>query len=273
MANWFVSDAGRHAMGGHVAATSTLTGVTASVSANTPGAWVQMYASTPFPASMVSVFTGNAGIFVSAQNSQTLFDIGIGPPTQQILIQNVAIGGNAQFARWDFPISVASGSQLWLRLRSLVGSKSCIFGMRLAGGGMGLEAGGLAVTYGAVQASSRGTILNTPTSTHVKASTWTVISAATSAPMRWLSLGLAAPNTATSTASNGLLDIGVGALGQETVIVPDIPYRTSTAEDILGAFPMVYPVNVPSGVRLVARHQASSTSAASVPNLTITGIC
>lgn len=273
MANWFLSDAGRHAMGGQVAASSTLTSVTASATVNTPGNWVQMHAATQFPSSMLTVFTGNAGIFLSAQNSQTLLDVGLGAAgVEQLLVQNVAIGGVAQYASWQFPLNVAAGSRLSLRLRSLVASKSCIFGMTIYGGGGGMESGYQATTYGAVTASSKGQVLATPGASNTK-SAWTVISAATTSRMRWMSLGLAAPDTALSSAANGLLDIGVGAAAAEAVVIADISYRTSTAEDILALMPMVYPVNLPAGVRLVARHQASAAAAAAVPNLTITGIC
>jgi len=261
-------------MGGQLTASSTVTTVTASATVNTPGTWVQMFLSTPFPSSMVVPFIGNGGIFLSTQNSQTLLDVGLGPVgSEQVLVPNVAIGGNAQFATWHFPIAVAGGSRLSLRLRSVVASKASIFGMMLHGGGSGVEAGHFPTTYGAVTATSQGTTLATPGALNTKTA-WTVISAATTSPMRWMAIGMAAPNTATSAAANGLMDIGVGGAGVEAVVIADIPYRTSTAEDILAAFPMTYPVNLPAGVRLVARHQANAVSgAAAVPNITITGIC
>lgn len=273
MATWFLSDAGMQAMGGHVVATSTLTNVAASATVNTPGNWVQMHASAPFPVSTVTLFTGNTGIFTAAQNSQTLFDIGLGASgSEQLLVQDVAIGGAAQFTTWHFPLTVPTGSRLALRLRSAVASKACIFGMMLYGGGSGMESGYRATTYGAVPASSRGTVLATPGAANVKAA-WTVISASTTAAMRWLVVGLAAPDTATSSASNGLVDIGVGTAGVEAVGIANIPYRTSTSEDILAAAPMTYPVKLPAGSRLVARIQASVAAAGAVPNITITGIC
>lgn len=272
MATWFLSDAGRHAMGGQVAASSTVTTVTASTTVNTPGNWTQMYSATPFPASYIALFIGNSGILASGVNSQTLFDIGVGlAGAEQLIVQDVAIGGTAQFAAWHFPLTVPSGSRLSMRLRSVTASKACLFGMMLYGGGSGIESGHLATTYGAVTATSRGTVLATPAAANTK-SAWTVISAATTSPMRWMTIGTAAPNTATSAAANGLMDIGVGAAGVESVLIADIPYRTSTAEDILAAWPMTYPVNLPAGVRLVARHQASAVSASAVPNITITGI-
>ena len=272
MATWFLSDAGRHAMGGQVTASSTVTTVAASATVNTLGNWVQMFPTTPFPASNIVLFIGNSGIFASGANSQTLFDIGVGlSGAEQAIVQDVAIGGAAQFATWHFPLIVPSGSRVSMRLRSVTANKACLFGMMLWGGGSGVESGHRATTYGAVTATSRGTVLATPATANTK-SAWTAVSAATTSPMRWMSVGLAAPNTATSAAANGLMDIGVGAAGVEAVLIADIPYRTSTAEDILAAWPMIYPVNLPAGVRLVARHQASAVSAAAVPNITITGI-
>lgn len=272
MAEWGLFDAGRQAMGGQVLGTSALTTVVASATPNQVGGWVQMHSSVPFPVSMVAVFTGNAGIFTSAANTQTLLDVGIGPsPTEQVLIQDVAIGGIAQFAHWHFPMTVPMGARLSMRLRSIVASKSCVFGMRVYGGGSGLDSGYRATTYGAFQTGSRGTVLTTPTVANSKAA-WTVISAATTAPMRWLVVSVSAPNTATSSAVNGLIDIGVGITGSEAVLVPDIPFRTSLAEDILAAGPMTYPVSLPAGVRLVARLQQSVVAALGCPTVTLTGI-
>lgn len=273
MAQWSLADAGRHSTGG-LATSTNLTTVTSGSVANTLGSWALMFAAVPFHVSLISVFLGATGIFVSGQNSQTLLNVGMGPSGQeQIIVPNIAIGGNAQFATWHFPLNIPSGSRLVLQTRSIVASKAAPFGMTVFGGGFGLEAGHQATTYGAVTAStSRGTVITTPVSSNTKGA-WTVISAATAAPARWLSAGLTAPDTATSAACNGYLDIGVGTAGQEAVVAADIPFRTSLAEDILAAFPIAVPVNLPAGVRLVARIQQSAVAAAAVPTITITGIC
>lgn len=271
MANVNLSDAGLQAMGGPNLTTSLLTSVTAGA-ANTLGNWVQVYATTPFPASGMVVQLGQAGIAVSAQNSQTLLDVGVGVSGQeQVIVGDMAIGGSLPFASWQIPIAVGQGQRIAVRLRSAVASKSCTMGVSIYGGGGGLEGGYKGVTYGAVTASSRGTILTAAGATNTEAA-WTQITAATTSRTGWLIIGLAAPNNALATGQNGLLDIGVGTAPAGTPIINDIPFSVSTNEDVNCAYPLTYPVNIPAGQGIVARYRGTSTAAAALPNITVTGI-
>lgn len=270
---WFLSDAGLQAMGGQITATSLLTTVTASATANAVGTWVALHAAAPFPVSMMRLHLGKTGIAVAASNSQTLVDIGTGPnPTETLLIQDVAIGGALAFSTWAFPVSVPTGTRIVVRLRSAVGSKSVTMGMQVMGGGMGLESGYRPTTYGAVTSGSRGTILTAPGATNTEAA-WTVISASTSLPMRWMVVGIASPNTTTATAADHLVDIGVGAASSEAAVVSDIACSISANEEINTPHSLTFPVNIPAGSRLVARYRGTSTSTLASPSVTVTGIC
>jgi hypothetical protein len=272
VANWNLGDAGMQAMGGQLTATSLLTSVAASATVNAVGNWVQIYTAVPFPVFGMLVHLGQTGIATSAQNSQTLLDVGVGASGQeQVLVSDVAIGGSLPFTTWQIPMSVSAGARIAVRLRSAVASKTCTIGISVYGGGSGLESGYKAVTYGAVTASSRGTILTAPGVINTEAA-WTVITTATTARAGWLLVGLAAPNSATATANDGLVDIGVGGAGVEAAIINDIPYGVTVAEDINCPYPLTYPVNLPTGSRLVARYRATAIAAAGTPNVTLTGI-
>jgi hypothetical protein len=276
MANVNLSDAGLQAMGGPNLATSLLTTVVAGA-ANALGTPVQLFASTPFPASGMIVQLGQTGIAVAAQNSQTLLSIGVGTSGQeQIIAGDIAIGGSLPFAAWHIPIAVGQGQRITAQLRSLVASKSCTMGVSIYGGGGGVEGGYKGVTYGAVTASSRGTILTAAGATNTEAATWTVLTTSTTSRIGWLIVGLASPNSATATAQNGLLDIGVVTSGAgantEVPIINDIPFTVSANEDINCSYHLTYPVNIPVGMRLSARYRGTSTAAAALPNLTVTGI-
>ena len=272
MAVWFLGDAGQQVMGGALTASSLLTTVT-SGAANTVGSYAQMHAAAPFPVSGFRLHLGKTGVAVAASNRQFMFDIGIGPNgTETVIIQDVAFGGALAYTSWDFPFTLPVGTRIAVRTRALTGLSSTTMGMWLYGGGSGMEAGCRATTYGAVTTGSRGTVLTAPTSANTIEAAWTVITAATTAPMRFLVIGLGSPNTTTSTAADLLVDIGVGAAGAEAAIVSDIACAVSVNEDINYAHPLVFPVNVPVGSRLVARYRGTSTVTTASPNLTLTGI-
>lgn len=268
---WFVSDAGSNASGGTIAGTSLMTSVAASITANALGNWTQLHAAAPFPVSNLDLMMGKANWGASSTNTQALLDIGFGiNPNEAPIVQNVAFGGAMAFASWTFPIYIPVGSRIVMRIRSAVGSKSNTFAVSLSGGGTGMEAAHAAVTYGAVTATSIGTVLTTATLANTK-SAWTTITAATTSPARWILVGLGMPNTTLPTVSDGLLDIGMGAAAAESVIVPDNPFTIVTGNLINGALPLMFPVSIPAGIRLAARYQSTSTAATAAPNVTITG--
>jgi hypothetical protein len=272
MANWYLSDSGKQTVGGQNLATSLWTTVTASATTNAVGSWIQLFTATSFPVDILRLFLGQTGLATSASNTQTLVDIGIGASGSEVAIVNsVTIGGNLPFASLQIPIAIEANTRISVRTRSAVASKACTMGMFIYGGGTGLESGYKATTYGAVTASSRGTVLTAPTATNTEAA-WTQITASTTAFMRWLVVGLGMPNTTLVTASDGLLDIGVGAAGSEVAAITDIPYRTTATEDINTAYPLTFPVTIPSGSRLVARYRGTSIAAGAQPNITLTGI-
>jgi hypothetical protein len=271
VALFYLADAGLQAMGGALTASSLLTTVT-SGAANTPGVWVPMHLAVPFPVSGLLLTLGKANIATAAVNTQFMFDIGVGPSgSENPVVVNVAAGGALSFATWEIPLAIASGSRISVRTRSLVASKATTMGMWVYGGGLGLESGSLATTYGAIPTSSVGTVLTAPGAINTEGA-WTVISAATAAPMRFVLVGFASPNTATSTAADHLVDIGVGAAGLEAAIISDIPYSCSTNEECNCPRPLLFPVSIPAGSRLVARYRGTSIVTAASPNLTLTGI-
>lgn len=267
---WFVSDAGLNATGGTIAGTSLMTSVASNVTANALGNWIQLHAAAPFPVSCLDLMMGKAAWGASSTNTQALLDIGYGASgSEAALSQNVAFGGAVAFQSWTFPIYIPVASRIVMRIRSAVAGKANTFAVSLSGGGTGMEAGHSSVTYGAVTATSIGTSLTVPTVANTK-SVWTTIAAATTSPARWMLVGVGAPNTAFPVAADGLLDVGMGAAGVESVIIPDNPFTITTAATINGAFPLLFPVNVPVGVRLAARYQCTSIATTAQPNVTLT---
>lgn len=277
MAVWFLSDVGQQAMGGALTATSLLTVVTAGT-ANVLGNWAVMHANTTFPVSSLLITLGKVGIATGSTNTQTLIDIGTAPTgaaanSEVPIAQDITIGGALAFATLSLPLTIPTGTRISVRIRSIVASKSVTMAMSIYGGGMGLESGYKAITYGQVTASSRGTVLSSPTAINTTEAPWTVITTGTTLPIRWLLVGLSAPNNANViTAADLLVDIGAGPAATEAVIITDIPCSVSANEDIACPRPLLFPVSIPIGARLVARYRGTSTSTTVAPTVTLTGI-
>lgn len=272
MAVWSLSDAGLQAMGGQNLTNSLLTTVTTG-NANTVGGWVLMHAATAFPVSKFRVHLGATGVASAGSNRQWMFDVGVGPASSEtVIVQNVAFGGALGYANWEFPLSIPIGSRVAVRAQALTALSTTTMGMWLTGGGMGTECGHRATTYGAVPASSRGTTLTAPASANTVEGAWTLLTAATTGPTRWIVVGIAAPNTTTAAAANLLVDIGIGGSGAEREVVTDISCATSINEEISAPYPLTFPVTIPTGSRLVARYRGSATLSAAPPSVTVTGI-
>jgi len=272
MALWPLQDASLQIVAGQITSTSLWTTVTSSATANAAGNYVQMYAATPWQVYEIWLFLAQTGLAASAVNVQGLIDIGIGPAgSEALLVPNFGAGSVGPFAAWRFPVTVDEGRRLAVRLRTATASRSCTMGMALVGGGSGMEAGSSVATYGAVTASSIGTVLAAPGAANTE-SAWTAITASTTAPIRWLMLGLCAPNTATATATEGLLDVGIGASGSEQAIITDVPFQVTAAEQINFPCSLTFPADVPVGTRIAVRYRATSTSTLSSPSVTLTGI-
>ncbi|MEM9607534.1 MAG: hypothetical protein AAGA99_08940 [Actinomycetota bacterium] len=94
--------------------------------------------------------------------------------------------------------------------------------------------------------------------THTKGA-WTELIPATSADGYWLSIATRDDTGSSSSVSSILLDIGIGAAGLETVLVPDIPIgHSQISMQTMPGFTI--PVFVPSGSRISARLQGNVAS-------------
>lgn len=101
-----------------------------------------------------------------------------------------------------------------------------------------------------------GTVLTAASSANIKGS-WAEVSSSTPFDATSFFLSLCAPNGLTN--DECLLDIGIGASGQEVVIVPDLLLSPTGASwsPGLDEFLIPIPLSVPAGTRLSARLQQS----------------
>lgn len=232
--------------------------------------WTTLVASLAFDVAMIGVhFSGSA---VSATNTATLIDLGIGAAAaEEIVIPDLlagwvpagsTIGG---FKSYYFPLYLPAGSRLSARAASVRTTGSVRCAVELWGGPRNPDAwvGQQVIAYGIDAANSRGTAVTAGASS--AEGSWTEITSGTSQDHAAIVAAIGGA-TATTTMVNGtyLMDVGVGA-ATEAAIFENLRAREDTAEQVCQQQPWlpIY-VPVPSGTRLVAR--LSSNSAGPVVN-------
>jgi len=259
MGEWSISSDARLVTVGQTAASSTGTTVTAGT-ANVKGVWAQISAATPVNASGVIVMLASL-----SANGDYLIDIGIGAAGfESVLIRNILYCRRADdaCAHFRFDVGVPAGSRLVARAQSTASSPTVVVAaMLLSYGFPGLSHLGLVLDYGTAVADSGGTGVDPGATLNTKNS-WAELVAATSWPIRALVMAIGNQNNSARTTATWLLDIAVGAAGQEHAIIPDIILSANSSGDlmqppVLGPFP----VAIPSGSRIAARAQCNISDA------------
>jgi hypothetical protein len=243
--------------------------VTASATPHTKGAWVELHAATSSLATLVRV-KGSTG--AASTNTATLVDIGIGAASSEVvIIPDITFGGNqtegvtGQFdsGAVEIPITIPKGSRISARCQGAqvsqaVGVSIDLFHTRTPLGADWAMASysPLVTTYGAVAGTSLGVSLTAPGSLNTKGA-WTQITASTTAPITDMCASFGRDGQGNSTGGVGLVDIGFGPAGAEVVLLSNIQVDSTSAERLLMQTAMISGLDLPSGVRLVARFQRS----------------
>jgi len=235
---------------------------TASGTANTKGAWAQLWASTAVNSSMLVCMFDD--VTVSATNTATLVDIGIGGAgSEVVVIANISVGGLGHGTTHVFPLYIPAGTRVSIRLQSAVVSKALAGRVSLVPAVGDQDAAQIVDTYGADTANSKGVTLATPSVAGTKTG-WTQIVASTTRDAAWITWSFASNGTNIAAAKGGV-DIGYGGAGSEQVLVGNIRWEQLGTEAIRHAG-FVVPCNIPAGTRLAVRWDSTSTAAASVIN-------
>jgi len=114
--------------------------------------------------------------------------------------------------------------------------------------------GGPVENAGAQTGSSRGVTVTSGTGAK---GAWAQLIAATTRETDWLEVDLGSPATAT----DYVVDIGIGGAGAEQVLLPNLIVGSGTGAGARSARTW-WPVKIPAGTRIAARCQASVASAA-----------
>lgn len=229
------------------------TTVTASAVAHTKGAWTELIAATAAESTwMVVTLDGGAG--VSATDTSTLLDIGVGAAlSEDVRVPGLSVGFTAASPSFAFPLRVPKGSRVAARIQSAVSLKTVDVVVRLGLMANDMPAPLRLLAMGIVSASSRGTDLATAAA-DVEAA-WTEITAATTQPLGGVLFAISgAGDTTQGSNATNLFDLGVGAAGSEVELMTNVPHRWFTTELIRHQGTMVaHACSIPSGSRIAGR--------------------
>jgi hypothetical protein len=246
--------------GPNVAGDSQATGaitVTASATAHTKGAWVQLVASTVQDHGALVIQPDD--IFVSATNTSTLMDIGVGAAgSEQVVLSNVNMGAWAKGTMFQAPLFIPEGSRVAVRIQSAVSSKSFPMRVNFIPCSTLADAAQFSETWGVSTATSAGTQLPAATTAGVKTA-WQQISAGITRDTSWLAFSLANSGTNIGACKGGF-DVGYGPSGSE------VPFMQNARWELLGTESInpchfIVPCNLPAGTRLVIRYDSTVTTA------------
>jgi hypothetical protein len=256
------------------ASSAATVSVTADGTAHTKGTWADTIMSTAHASDVLVVTAGiaAAGVAAAAADSSTLLDVGLwNGSSYDVLIENLLLGQALAGKTYVFNVAVPSGARLGARIQSATTSKSVTVHYGLRQAGSSVTAPTSVTTINANTATSSGIALTTVASINTKGA-WTDLNGGVgvSAAYRKVVVGLAAINSTTVQAANGLVDVGLWNGSSYDVIIGDIGYSTNTSEQIVTNGNQIwFDVDIPNGAFLGARYAATSTNAAAKPHLAL----
>jgi len=260
MSDWqFLGGMGIRDVGSPSLANSWYNSCTTNASANIKGEWTELIS---------AIAQRSSGLILQhpyADAYDYLFDIGIGAAGQETAIINNLTGGgigNDKFALGSIsiPLELPAGVRISLRGQSTTGNKNGAIGVMPIPGSFGCPYGFQNVTtYGANTAGSGGTSIDPGASANTKGA-WTEIVAATTVPCFGFFVGIGNQvNAGRTTGGNWwLMDVGIGAAGNEIAILPNFCLAVSVAgERVRPIWTPFIPLSLPIGTRITIRAQCS----------------
>jgi hypothetical protein len=248
----FGGDAQRLTDNGALTASTDGTTVTAGSTGSTKGSYAQIVASTAHDAQGFIVQLGNA----STANGY-LVDIAVGAAaSEQIIVPDIFVRGPGEQCNTLYvPLPIPAGTRIAARSQAVNGSATIKCIVHLVGVGQGAsEPFQKAENWGAVSASSLGTIVTASGTINTKGA-WAELIAASARDTRHLILLFQS-----AAAHRFLIDLGIGAAASEQVLIPNLFHRGSSST----AATTIVPVScsIPAGTRVAARCQSNTASQA-----------
>lgn len=234
--------------------------VSSGATPNTKTSWVEAISSTAYDTSwlLVTLGAGNIGL-------RFLLDVGVGAAGSETLLvpdlfYSLVTSASPPNAWYLLPLAIPRGTRIALRGQSSTASGAVVAMVHaIAGpiiGPSGLrrvEACGIAAGASALTAIDPGAAANTD-------SAWVELVAATAFAYRWLMVGFGHSAGVVAASTRWLVDIGVGAAGSETELVPDLFVHGHTGTDTPAPISLCFPASVAAGTRISARARSQSAS-------------
>lgn len=231
-----------------------------SGAANTKGSWTELITSTAYT-SYGLFYTDRSSKAQNSNNFGGLIDVGIGGSgSESVIVPNLVTGFNQGGNSFFLPILIPAGSRISARAQNASATQPNSGVITLQPSHV-WPVSGRATDYGSVTASSGGTAMPSGTLAANTKSAWQELVSSTTYPIRYVLPMIGGPNASSWSGSVGtsLVDIGVGASGSETVVVPNLSVSLSSSEIIFvgqsGAW-----LDIPVGSRIAARWQTSQTN-------------
>lgn len=263
MSDWFISTGQISSVTSGTINNSRL-GTVTTAAANTKGAYQQLLSTTPFDSDFVLLLAGK----MIAPPDYYSIDFAVGAIGQEVNIINDLMFGltndglsleNAFYA--FFPLRIPTGQRLSARIQGTVSGRNIHCGMVLfrSNNVHYLPTFNKCTTYGAqINGQTTGITIN-PGSIANQKGAWSQITASTTSPTR--AIGAMVFQGANGRINSyWRIDIGIGASGQEKVIIGDIPLiEISIGGTINPPFNGPFFVNIPQGSRISMRAQSNYT--------------
>lgn len=241
--------------------------VTASGTTHTKGAWIEVVASTAYTANRLTLqFGANQ---VTNNNSSALLDVGFGAAGSEVVkIANIGVGFS-NGGSMDIPLQIPSGTRIAVRMQSASASKTMTVSALISQTAktLTINPSSTANTFGANTTTSQGV---TFTSANGSKGSWAQITADSGSAAKWAHLSFQGNSNNNWQAYNFTIDIGIGAAGSETVLIPNVRVATSTTETVnwTSAYRQYF-VTIPANSRVAVRSQSTGTYSLDVILITV----
>lgn len=243
--------------GGADTANSSLTTITADSSAHSKGSWTELISSTSQDIEWLEIQMES-----DSDTATFLLDIGVGDPTPSVVVPDIEIyfrdSGSPSAQSLIIPITIASGSKVSARCQATTASRTLKAAI-IGGGSSSFGTSSNVDSIGSDSSTSKGTVIDAGSTANTWGG-WAELTASSSNAYNWVAVGINYNTNNAMQAGTFLVQIGTGALGVETVLIPEA-LQTTDAFEIGGQRYHDYQVNIPASTRIVARCQSTITDA------------
>lgn len=242
--------------------------VASSATPDTKGAWVELESSLPEDVNSITVSIPS--LVTATSGNDIIIDVGIGGiGSEEVIAENINVTyGVSSSYRGTFlclPIGIPKGVRVSVRSQSSAASQSCTVAINGAVGSFTSptqfsysESLGVDLANTQAHEYDPGAVANTK-------GAWSEVVSSLTDTYAGFAILISGNQNSSATDQTALIDIGIGAVGNEEVLLSNLPVKVSSSE-LLGVAPCFYNITLNKGQRLVVRAQSTNTNAADRSN-------